>query len=35
MSVNERTLLGGDSESDSSIELDELPPFCEIEPFLS
>jgi len=31
MSVNDRTHLGGDFESDSSIELDELPPFCKIE----
>jgi hypothetical protein len=28
------TLLGGDSESDSSIELDGLPPLCKIEPVL-
>jgi hypothetical protein len=29
MSVNGRNLLGGDSKSDSSLELDELPSFWE------
>jgi hypothetical protein len=31
MSVKEWTLLGGDSETNSSIELDELPSNCKIK----
>jgi hypothetical protein len=34
MSVNGRNFLGGDSKSNSSLELDELPSFWEFEPIL-
>jgi hypothetical protein len=35
MSVNRRTLIRGDSKSDLSLELDELPPLWEFEQVLS